>query len=555
MSDELMNFDELSKFERKQKQLLVQALDTQKTKKDRYFAQKVNMGDAIMRSKDQSLPSYVTVQTLNFVAEKILMGSQMPFMREKINTDRKSKEFGKLILDNESIEMIMQRAPDWTRQMELTAYLLRDNHKFTSLLAVAEPSWINDPESSNYGEDGRALKDAIEYESLTSDGSFGLLNLENLKIFALDGQHRIMGIRGVKELLDTGQITYKDKIGNSKKDEFEKREYLIDKLDTRSSAFSKILDETISIEFIPAILQGETRDQARIRLRNYFVDINKNAKKIQKGDEASLDETDGYKIVGRNVGFKHPIFVTETVNRINRTDQSIVKTSNYIATGFSLTVIAENYLKKSDKDRDNSWKPLFKNIMVRPSEEELERAKKELTEFFNHMQNLGIFRRIERGESIPKLREFPEKNKNKKNYATSQENEGHLLLRPIGQQILAEAVGRLVSKGANLKAIFEKVEKIDLAGQFQAHKPSSIFYGVTVDIEGKRMLTGNQSEAADYLEYLLSGQPDPKIQQKYLNQIIEKRSDPTNPDEWVGFDGKKEKKNNKDKVYLPKPFI
>ena len=69
------------------------------------------------------------------------------------------------------------------------------------------------------------------------------------------------------------------------------------------------------------------------------------------------------------------------------------------------------------------------------------------------------------------------------------------------------------------------------------------------------MLTGNQSEAADYLEYLLSGQSDPKIQQKYLNQIIEKRSDPTEPDQWIGFDGKKDKKNNKDKIYLPKPFI
>ena len=38
---------------------------------------------------------------------------------------------------------------------------------------------------------------------------------------------------------------------------------------------------------------------------------------------------------------------------------------------------------------------------------------------------------------------------------------------------------------------FEKLEKIDLGGHFQAHKSSSIFYGVTVDIEGKRMLTGN----------------------------------------------------------------
>ena len=34
MSNELMTFDELPKFERKQIQLLRQALDTQKTKKD-----------------------------------------------------------------------------------------------------------------------------------------------------------------------------------------------------------------------------------------------------------------------------------------------------------------------------------------------------------------------------------------------------------------------------------------------------------------------------------------------------------------------------------------
>ena len=53
------NFVPLSRdMSEKQKQLLTQALDQQKIKQDRYFAQKVNMGDALMRSKDQSLPSY-----------------------------------------------------------------------------------------------------------------------------------------------------------------------------------------------------------------------------------------------------------------------------------------------------------------------------------------------------------------------------------------------------------------------------------------------------------------------------------------------------------------
>ena len=132
---------------------------------------------------------------------------------------------------------------------------------------------------------------------------------------------------------------------------------------------------------------------------------------------------------------------------------------------------------------------------------------------------------------------------------------GHLLLRPIGQQILADAVGSLVSKGSSLEAIFKKLEKVDNAGQFNAHLPQSIFYGITVDIEGKRMLTSNQLEAAKYLEYLLAGEADNKRQIKYLDQIIEKRSDPTDPEKWINFDGSITLKSNKDKIYLPKPFI
>ena len=47
----------------------------------------------------------------------------------------------------------------------------------------------------------------------------------------------------------------------------------------------KILNETMSIEFIPAVIKGETREEARARLRSYFVSINKNAKKLVKVKE------------------------------------------------------------------------------------------------------------------------------------------------------------------------------------------------------------------------------------------------------------------------------
>ena len=54
MSNEIASLEEISKFEKQQKRLLVQALDSKRVIKDHYFAQKVNMGDAVAKSKDQS---------------------------------------------------------------------------------------------------------------------------------------------------------------------------------------------------------------------------------------------------------------------------------------------------------------------------------------------------------------------------------------------------------------------------------------------------------------------------------------------------------------------
>ena len=100
----------------------------------------------------------------------------------------------------DNIDELKQRAPDWSRQVQLTAYLVRNpNHKFTTILAVVQPDWFNDLTGDNW-QDGIALKDAIEFESLDEDGSIGLLNLDNSTVYALDGQHRIMGIKGLADL-------------------------------------------------------------------------------------------------------------------------------------------------------------------------------------------------------------------------------------------------------------------------------------------------------------------------------------------------------------------
>jgi hypothetical protein len=542
MSDELMELNEFDKIERQRKRALATALDQSLNEKGTIFAQKVNMG--FLKSDTgihKLVPSYTTVQSLDEIASKIKMGSDMPFMQDKI--DPKTQ---KLIIDEENIKSVMQRAPDWTRQIALTAYLLSNrNHKFTSILAVIEPEWINNPKDKNWGDDGRALKNSIEFEALDSSGSIGLINISNQTIFALDGQHRIMGIKGVQELI-SGQIFYLTKNKKQKGDPISKSDFF-KMIKAEETDLRKILNETMSIEFIPAVIKGETRDEARARLRSYFVSINKNAKKISKGEGDLLDEDDGYKVVAKELALEHPLFKdpSNEKHRINMQDQALPASSNWISTIVAINNMSEKYLSQSKIERNERWKGILNGkISIRPPEDELAEATKEFRQFLDIVNKLTIFQKINRGGEVKKLREFPsEKNP---------DFEGHLLMRPIGQQILADAVGRMVSNGWKLDDIYQNLEKIDQASHFNTFNPSSIFYGITYDFNKKGMITDTttQDRAADYLVYLLHGELEVDELQNYIDQIVSKRS-LFDENEWINFEGNKESNNNVSYNKLP----
>jgi len=543
------NYNKLSDLEQievntsRQKRALASALDSEIRRKGKVFAQKVNMGKFQSQTGIKKLiPSYVTVQTLNYVADKIKMGSDMPFMENKMDP-----KTNKLIIDKDNIQSIMQRAPDWSRQIALTAYLLSNkNHKFTTILAVIEPQWINDSKHNNWGDDKRAIKNAIDYEGLDSAGSIGLLNLEDATIYALDGQHRIMGIKGIKKLQEN-KFSILNKRGKQKGDFIPREEFLKEMGGADTSFLTEILNETISIEFVPAVVAGETREEARRRLRSYFVSINTYAKKVSKGEGSLLDEEDGYKIVAKDLALDHAIFKEpgSDKHRINMQDQAIPKASNWITTLEAITNMSENFLSQSDESRQTTWQNYFKgSLKIRPSEEDLNKARKEFKEFLDSMHNLSIFQKVDRGESVQSLREFPDKK--------NENNQGHLLLRPIGQQIIADAVGQLVSQGGNISNIFKKIELIDRNKQFNTHLKSSIFFGITVDLGGARMITGSQKEARDYLVYLIKGASSSDMS-KYINSIVNARTIPTNPNMWINFNGEEISVNKKDYIQLPKP--
>ena len=78
------------------------------------------------------------------------------------------------------------------------------------------------------------------------------------------------------------------------------------------------------------------------------------------------------------------------------------------------------------------------------------------------------------------------------------------------------------------------------------------FFGVTVDLVGKRMLTGFQDVASRYLVYLVKGASAEK-QKEIYEEIKLRRADELSPGKWINFQGEKADLEDDDYLNLPKP--
>ncbi|MGB5967566.1 MAG: DGQHR domain-containing protein, partial [Spirulinaceae cyanobacterium] len=156
------------------------------------FVQKTQMG---------TTEAYLGTVTLEWVASRLRFAAQLPLFQSKF--DPKTNN---IIRDATTIEQLQQRPLDWSRQALLAQYLaVRKHHKFPALLVVLSPPWVDDPEAETWQQQ-RALHSAANFTALDEKGQLGFLDISaNIAIFALDGQHRLMGIQGLMELLKTGQ--------------------------------------------------------------------------------------------------------------------------------------------------------------------------------------------------------------------------------------------------------------------------------------------------------------------------------------------------------------
>ncbi|RIU26225.1 DNA sulfur modification protein DndB [Mycobacteroides abscessus] len=518
---------DLDAMEQKKTEFLRQVLAQRLTGDSVFLVQRARMGH---------VDTYVGRATFKWIANEIRLFTQLPILKSKINAK------GQFEIDEQSVQDLQQRAPNWSRQQILTMYLFRQpRRKFPPILVVVQESWVNDPSSEEWDSEGRAKRTSLPMvTNLTEDGSVAIMDFgqPGVTVYVIDGSHRFIGIKGLSELIKSGKLMTKKPDGtegNTSQD----IDDLMEKFDVRQADLDGIMDESIGIEFIPAVVKGETATEARRRVRSVFVHVNKTAQPPTKGEVAILDEDNGFAIVARAIVFNHKLFKKdEPGDRINWKTNALPRNSKWLTSSVTVIEMVKDYLSR--KPEYAKWKPdSAKEIPFRPIEDELEGGESDISKFFDKVAALPVFHKVATGTPIDKLREFPS------------DGEGHLLMRPIGQQILADAVGYLVNAPSGprmeLDAVFKRLAVYDKKGGFSnVTTPGSVWYGLTYNPFRKTMATDRKVQSALLLRHLLHeplGEEDRDALVKALNEVREVQD----KDKVWDWDGKTEV----DRVGLP----
>ena len=478
---------DVMRMDEQNRQALSMLLEQQCNKQGHLLALRVRMGLA---------PSYVTSASLNWVADNVHFAGDLPIFKGKV--DEKSK---KVPVDEATSGDIQQRQPDWTRQLPMATYLAtRKNHKFPPLLVVGYQQWVYEEGADEWGPDGKAMHESVTAVPLVPSGEYCDLDSRNTNYYALDGQHRLMAIMGLKELLTTGQLHAMDKNRNPKRGRGITREEIIQAIQSQEGGdegsihaqLEMLLKESIGIEIIPAVSIGETRRDALFRLRGTFVDVNEQAKRLTKGEIGQLDESNGFRVVARNVMVSHTLLK----GKVEHQQQQLSKKSAHYTTLKTLAEIAENYLGTIAEF--SLWKnPMLgdKNLgFIRPDESELAHGTRVLSRYFDALETLPSHTRLIQGKIAADIRE--------------EEGEDNILFRPIAQMAVAQALAILESEHEmSLDSLVQELAKQEDKGQLSLHSKQAPWFGVLCDTIDGKMLRHAESQrlCIRLLVYLLGG--------------------------------------------------
>ena len=325
-------------------------------------------------------------------------------------------------------EFIQRRVT--ARTDNIRDYLLdQPQHLFSSLVVGVyggSPDWYE----LNVGRNA-ALGIADIPEEV--EGALGILVLQgNERLFALDGQHRLVGIK-------------------------------------------KALDEQPNLggETVSTVFVGHRTDEAGMtRTRRLFTTLNRYAKPISALDKIAMDEDDIVAIVTRRMVDNYPLFR----GRIPALETKPIPASDRasVTTLASLYDSLDRYLRPTGMS-GATW---AKRKRFRPNDEDLDAAYKGATDLFDTLASaLEPLRLLSEGQPtedvVPRFR--------------NREAGGHLVLRPVGLGLVVEAVRAFVEHGETLEGAARRVGAVPMALNGEP------WVGVLWEPAAHRMITSSQN--------------------------------------------------------------
>ena len=510
-----------------------------RTKAEHHLAIQVQMGE---------VDSYITSVPLRWIAAKVGFAADLPIFREGIEGSKR------IAVDQDTIATVQQRQPDWRRQQEMAAYLAtRRHHKFPPLLLVAYQHWVYEDDSDKWTPDGTAMNHSLTLAGLDPMGTYWDLDDSETLLYAFDGQHRLMAIQGLNELITTGTLHALDENRKQRDRPPLSRDTLIKRIqnctgDDRHAIherLQRLMDERIGIEIVPAVIHGETLVQALRRLRQLFVDVNEHAKSLTTSELAQLDENHGFRIVARRLMTQHDLLRSATdpdgvaFGRVHTKNRTLGEKSPSYTTLHTLSTIVERHLiERKTPPQVSSWRPLVKGIYERPDDDNLQTGTSAMVEYFDTLARLPSHEAFIQGEPAGNIRRA--------------DGDDNILFRPIAQTALAEAVGKLSRAGISLDTIADVLAKQENRGQLKLTDPRTPWFGVLCDPVSRRMRRHRKNEelCCRMFQYLLGGGiPDDMDRGELRHEFVDERR--VDDDHAVDLQGDTVEL---DKVELPNPW-
>jgi DNA sulfur modification protein DndB len=358
-----------------------------------------------------------------------------------------------------------QKLSDWIQREAIdehsdaiSEYIIENEQRFLGALIIGVydgcPNWV--PLNVSFLPEHLDLS---ESQKEKVEGRLGLLHLTGTeKLFAIDGQHRVAGIKNAIEEVDED---------------------------------SDILDDSVSAIFVS---HDASTEQGKQRTRRLFTTLNKKAKPISQSAVIALDEDNGFAIVTRKLIDSHWLFED------NRNHISYTSTGSIPADDEStITSVVGLYIIIKDLHQPKG-KKFFESR--RPAENKLE-------EYFHFSMNYidTLLNLVQEYDEV-----FRKRERKANYYRVGSRN--HMLFRPVGQRAFARAVQLLMSRGHPMH------ESIDLLSKVNLFIDSDDWHHILWDPIGNSMITNKVAMAETQLLSLAGMKARSNRNQEQLQDLL-----------------------------------